>query len=228
MSTITVTGGIKLLEGSITAAFIPATVSFQTSTINNADLTIYTFSSQAIGTAEADRKVVVGVSGHGSTASARSISSMTIGGVSATLLVASVNSAESQYITELWQAPVPTGSTGDVVITFNATMGYVGIGSYAVTGATLSAHATALDTVGDPLSTTIDVPAGGVLIGACGDNAAGFIWTGITEKYDEILGAGEAHSGASDAFATIQTGLAVTCLGSGARERFALASFGPA
>ena len=78
------------------------------------DLTTYTFSAMPIGTAEANRRVIICV---GQRSTNPVVSSMTIGGVAATQ-DASVNSSFNEA--EIWSAVVPTGTTADVVVTFAA------------------------------------------------------------------------------------------------------------
>lgn len=69
----------------------------------------YTFTAADFGTADATRLVIAAISTAGSNPSA-----VTLGGVSATL---TVESSVSNSSAEIWQAIVPTGATGDVVIT---------------------------------------------------------------------------------------------------------------
>ena len=139
------------------------------------------------------------------------------------------NSTDDAYTTEIWQAPVPTGTTGNVVVTFNNMMGNAGIGIFRVLGAASSSHATATDNDSNPMTATINVPANGVLIGCAGENnSATYTWTNLTEKYDEGTGNTETHTGASDAFLSTQSNLAITCDQTvGNRPRLVLASWGP-
>ena len=62
------------------------------------------------------------------------VNSMTVGGVSATRVADVTNSAEAQYVSELWRADVPSGTTGDIVVTWNSAMSQCGIIAWAVTG----------------------------------------------------------------------------------------------
>lgn len=206
------------------------TVSFQASYTDSSSATTYTFSGASIGTAAADRKVVVGVVGTRAAAGTHTVATMTIGGIAATLVKQQNVSHSDRQTAEIWQAAVPTGTTANIVVTFDAGMRGAGIGVYAVYGAASAAY----DTDGsnaDPMSASIDVPAGGILIGV-GVNANGgtFAWTNLTEKYDELyeaLAPGN-HTGASDAFAYAQTGLTITCDPSavGSDNAMALASWG--
>lgn len=180
------------------------------------DLTTYTFSSQNLGTADASRYIIVGVLSRRA-AGTPSISSLTIGGVSAAAVVAQTNTASGSDIAALYIAAVPTGTTGDIVVTFDAAMLRCAVVAYRAVGiASATASDTDSSTATDP-TCNLDVPAGGFAIGvACTGNAgASFTWTGLTENYDAVIEALNATS-ASDTFVAAQTGLAITANGTGA------------
>jgi len=187
------------------------TLAFQEADNSTSNLTTYTFSGKALGTAASNRQIVVLVSGHGT--SNTTVSTVTVGGVSATELVYAQQATGTQ-IKAIWIASVPTGTTGDVVVTFAAGKGSCGIGVYALYGASSSAHATQTDTTysTDTVSVSIDVPAGGVCfaIGTGTAIDASTTWTGLTEDYDAVEESGNRHTGASDLFASAQTGLTVS------------------
>ena len=224
----------QLIGFGVSVASAAATVTFTDSSVDATDATTYTFSTQSIGTASADRKVVVAADTAGGAASADGISSMTIAGESATQVIATIAPLGDETQVELWQADVPTGTTADIVVTWNGAHGRCGISVWGVTGA-LSA---ATDTLEDNSSTTaetgtIDVPAGGVLIAAVVHTATGtktHAWTGPTEAYDEEVETNVGHGGASAAYAAAQTGLTVTATFSAAVDQGAMvaASWGPA
>lgn len=211
-----------------------AIVTFTASAVSISDLTAYTFSGVAIGTASADRKVVVAVGTAAGVAAADGVASITVGGISATLVVQTVPPLGDEAQVELWQADVPTGTTADIVVTWNGAHSRCGIGVWAVTGAGTGATDTVEDNSGTASETgTIDVPAGGVLIAAVVHGGASVIthtWTGPTERYDETIEGNDAHSGASLAYATAQTGLTVTATFSTAVDVGAMvgAAWGPA
>ena len=202
------------------------TVAFTAAAVDTVNATAFTFSGHSLGAAEANRKIVITVFGVGTTASSRLVSTLTIGGVSATLAIAVQNSTEDHYACEIWYATVPTGTTGDVVVTWNAAMGNCAIGAFRVIGAAITDHANASDNDSDPLTANINVPAGGILIGGGGEDAvATFTWTNITEAYDEAVEGNQRHTGASKEFTALQDALAIT-LDPSATDR--LASWGPA
>lgn len=209
-------------------SFVPfnnvVTISFRATYVSSSTLTTYSFMACDLGTAAANRKIVVGIKdGIGN---AVTISSVTIGGISASQVAVVTSSGDT---TAIWQADVPTGTTGDIVVTFSGANSRCGIAVYAVYGAAAAAHATATS-IATPLSTSIDVPAGGILIGVAGSRNAGstWIWTNLIEDYDQSLST-SSFTGASDAFASLQTALTVTCANSGSTTvpQMVLASFGP-
>lgn len=186
----------------------------QAPAIDLSDATTYTFSSQNLGTASADRYIIVATASRGLGAT-RSISSATIGGVSATKVAEVANTGGGNTSTTcLLIAAVPSGTTGDVAITYDSGMLRCGIGMWAATALTSATPTdTATSTADDPTESTLDVNAGGFAI-AVGytANQATTTWTGLTEKYDaQDLGEGITHSGASDTFASAQTNLTITC-----------------
>lgn len=165
-----------------------------------------TAAAMAIGPADADRWVVVAAVLVNFTSS--SISSMTIGGVSATLLNAYDPTGDIR--TEFWKAAVPTGTTADVVVTLNAGSAYqIGVATYYATG-----EPTLHDSAGDEVITSlrldvaIDVPAGGAVLAITGNEATGNLdtWTGVTA--DSTDNTARHHTASADGL-SVQTGRAV-------------------
>jgi len=206
---------------------IPATVTYIGNTLDTVDRTTYTFASHSLGTAAADRKIVVATYGQRASVS---VSTLTVNGVSASLVKAQQVSSADRTV-EIWQAAVPTGTTGDIVVTFSGgASAHCSVGVWAVYGATSAAHAM-LGNSSNPSTGTINVPAGGVLIAASvNNNASTNTWTGPTEKFDATLETNTGQSGASDAYAATQTGLTVTATYSAGatQQSLAAASWGPA
>tara|TARA_R110000764_G_scaffold1253_2_gene4852 strand:+ start:7048 stop:7797 length:750 start_codon:yes stop_codon:yes gene_type:complete len=214
------------------AGAVPVEVSLTANAINAATSTAYTFSSQALGAAVSDRIIVVGGF---STNAVRTVSSVTIGGVSAAQIVAATNSGGEQCA--LWQASVPSGTTGDVVWTWSGAEVGMGIGVWRIVNAAASAHASSGVTGASALSSTLDIPANGAAIaysGAASVNRTA-TWTGLTERFDENgIEDGSTsgnHTGASLAFETVQSGLTIQMTLSGGSIRnpvLTMASWGPA
>lgn len=188
---------------------------FQATTIQGAS-TIYTFSTQALGSASATRRVIVGI-GLIATA-ARTISSVTIGGVSATEVDTAADSNNFAYRTSMYIADVPTGATGDVVVT----------ASGACLGCSLSVWAAYDLTSGTKVdsdkaqsfTSPINVPsvstsADGIAVGMATylreTGTAAFGWTNLTERSDTQATVSGSSYGASAADAgTSGSGIAAS------------------
>lgn len=192
---------------------------FLTSAGDSSNATTYTFSSQSLGDAASDRVIVVQAAG--SSTGTGGVASLTIGGVSATLIdeQATSNPADT---TSMWYAEVPTGTTGDVVVTFNALNARCGIGLWRLTGVTVTPYDTGKDT--DPAtsganpvaSTTIDVETGGIIIASAYSSNSGtttpptYAWTGITENYETVAESKSVVSGGLNSSGTAATGKTIT------------------
>lgn len=191
-----------------------ATVSLTYHVTQDAAHTTYTFTAAAIGSAAADRCVVVGVGGVNG--SSRTISSVTIGGVSATSIAFVEGSGGGAFVPSgLFAAVVPTGTTGDVVVTYSGAASRASIGVWAAYN--VVACTTPTDTVtsvANPQTGLIDISAGGIAIGyshVFGAGSPTFTWTNLTENFDEVVGVSAgSQSGASAQFAGAQTNLAIT------------------
>lgn len=139
------------------------------------DLTVYTFASQNLGTASADRNIVVAATGRQSTA--QTITAVTVGGVSATQLG---TRGLSQNPLGIWMAAVPTGTTGDIVVTFSGAMLRCAVGLWAVTGgASLSNSDFGTDT-----ADVTGAANGFIVAAACNTGSVTFTWTNATERFD--------------------------------------------
>jgi len=199
----------------------PATISFESSAIYSAGTTASTtFSSQALGSAAATRQIIVG-SSQGS--GGANITAMTVGGDSATKLL---RVTDNGFQAELWWLEKPTGTTGDVVIAVDVDSEFITCAIWALYNASTTANATASASNADPLSTTIAVPAEGVVVAqSCYNASVSVTWTGPTEDFDAYDT--HTHSGASLAYATAQSPLTVISdQGAGSiREALAVASF---
>ena len=103
-------------------------MTYQTAAQSPSDLTTYTFSSQAIGTASSNRRVIIGTVGF---AGIRTVSSLTVGGISASLVK---RQQQGSVTAEIWIATVPTGTTADVVVTWSGGQTRCAIAVWSATG----------------------------------------------------------------------------------------------
>jgi hypothetical protein len=120
-----------------------------------------TFTSQNIGTADPTRIVVVALD-HGPN-SGVSVTSVTIGGVTATQ-APSADSGGSGVRSDIWYLAVPTGTTANIVVTA-ATETRCALGVYSVVGATAHFSVAIGNFTASSVTTlsasAVTVPAGG-------------------------------------------------------------------
>jgi hypothetical protein len=179
--------------GASAAATVAYTDKAATNVAGNA-----TFNSFGIGTAAANRYVVIAVTSYVSTPSA-----VTVGGISATLVKQQIN---SDMTAQMWIAAVPTGTTATVIVTKSGGA-YINIIGWALTNLTNSgaASSTAGATASGSAMTLATVPAGSVVIAAAATQQASqtVSWTNINKDADNnpaltLGGASIAKVGAAD------------------------------
>jgi hypothetical protein len=156
-------------------------------------LTTYTYSNEPLGDASADREIIGTFTFCRTSATAPAVSGVTIGGVSADIWVSDILTSTHSARACLFSANVPTGATGDVVVT-------VGTGCEGPVLALwrMSKHKsrTPNDTDSNvntdtPRIISLDVPQGGLVVAAhSGVNNAGptdsHTWNaGADEHYDQ-------------------------------------------
>lgn len=128
--------------------------------------TTYTFTSKSLGTASASRRIAVLIGG---VASSRTVSSVTVAGVSLSFVA---RYAHNTVTEELWMGSVPSGTSGNVVVTWDNTNSYTSIDVFACYG--LSSNTPIATQTWEPLdfpgkNVTITSVAGGfVIAGSCG------------------------------------------------------------
>lgn len=178
---------------------------FLQTTSDTTDTNIYTFAAQNIGTADVGRFIIVSVLSR-KTGASTTISTVTIGGISATIVKQVSNAVTNTDVAGIVIASVPTGTTGDVVVTFGATMSRCIIAVYRAVGINnpFTANANASSTANDPTA-AIAVPSNGFEIGA-GLSAASSsaTWTGLTEDFDNVIEGAVTATGASKLFTLTQ------------------------
>jgi hypothetical protein len=197
------------------------------------DLTTYTFSSAALGTASGftARKILVGVAGSSASGSAATVSSVTVNSVSAASVAGIIPNGTDGYRMESWIATVPSGDTGDIVVVWSTGMRECSLIVYA------------LDNVGQIIDVRTDISsnpdvslntvANGCFATWAISSGAGtntHSWTNATEDSDNDFSAGSNFSftGASVS-STSKQAVTVTCTPSGSSSRHGqiAVSFGP-
>lgn len=197
----------SLLFGSQSNSNITLT-SVATPAANTTSQTTYTFSSVSFGTEASDRVTIVGFVSRAN-ASGRGINSVTINGVSATYAnVGSFTDASNSDFAGIYYAENPTGTTGDVVITFNAAMLRCSLQVLKMVGQVSSApYNIAADNTGDPLDGNVNVVSGGCAYGVSSflSGSTNASWTGLTESIDATLSGTHQWSTALDNFVAAET-----------------------
>lgn len=201
--------------GAASTQLTPASISYITNAASSSGLTNYTFSTQSIGTAATGRRIIVIASGY-STTGGRTLSSVTIGGNAATSIVTASDSggAVNSQLSGIFILQVDAGTTADIVVNFSGGMGGCDIGVFAAYDLLSSTATDTGSSVANPMTDTIDISAGGICVAGCETyttGSSGHTWTNLTERYDATQQTQLYYTGASDAFASAQSALAVTC-----------------
>lgn len=136
--------------------------------------TTYTYSSANLGAASARRFILVGYMAR--SASTFVASSISVGGISATIL------GQNQIggtVTGFAIALVPTGASGDVVVTYGGTMVASGISVWSLTNL-VSDSPVSNGLVSN--SATISIPKGGAAFAVNFNNSSVRTWSGVTSN----------------------------------------------
>ena len=155
--------------------------------------TTVTYSSLSFGAAASNRIIAVAVVNRANN-TIPTVSSMTIGGGSATQ-VASAQATDSGdfFAGDIWQAAVPTGTSGNVAITYSAASLRSGIDLYRIvtttpTAASANGVAPGASATNAPVSTTVTIPSGGAALSIYGLRGAqsstpSITWTNATSDF---------------------------------------------
>jgi hypothetical protein len=196
--------------------------SYQTQDLIVENFSTFTFSAKAFGTAASDRIVIVSVVGSGG--SAGTISSVTIGGVSAAILV---QASDASLTGGIAAAAVPTGTTGNVVVTMSTTREGCAVGIWSATGH-VSASAVAVGSNTDLSTLVLPAESGGFVIAMCtnfNSPSRQATWTGATENFDDDASIAARHSGASETVPLASVSVQPTLSGAATSKVFVAATF---
>ena len=167
---------------------------------DNTGQTTYTWSSRnfAIGPADSTRKIGIVIGSRGGAATP-TVSSVTVNGsISAAPVVEGRNviASTSVDLVSIWDAPVPTGTTATISVTFTGAMVRAGCAVFSILGSngvTPSGGAVAHDDTNNDSTGTITVPVGGgsIIGGVNNTGTANVIgttnWTADTAVTPAIL-----------------------------------------
>ena len=178
------------------------TKSYIGSAANASNLTTYTFSSVSLGTEPNSRYVVVCVGGWSGSTATRTVSSLTIGGISATALT----NPATQYAGAIYGLNVAARTTADIVVTFSAVINNAVIFVYAVDNlnstTAVDAKNSFLSSASSTSVTPTTSPNGIVIAHAFAGPSATSIssWSGVTQDFASTIET--APEGAASAVAT--------------------------
>lgn len=198
-----ITAGTPVVYGG---TFSQSTCSYASTANDGTNATTYTFTAAGIGTAASDRDVIVCIVSSGTGTTALAVSTVTIGGVSATRVGLGATEGTTDYkVLTFYRAAVPTGTTANIVVTMSREATFCRYVAYAAYN--LGAEDTTLwDTSYYPTLTSNTLEnmrnrAGGTVISAVfgTDGSATWTWTGLTETLDAVFGA--TNRSISSAFA---------------------------
>lgn len=205
------------LKPIISLSSVPAEVEYIGGVNIETNLSTYNFNGQAIGSAEADRFVILGVQGTESSG-ASDITSVTCNGNAMTLL-AGVLTANGANAIAFYGIYLATGTTADFVVTFANTRGNAGIVVYK---ATKLQSSTPVDTdtnapagAATDAPVTIDKPSSGFVIALSlmyNTGAGTCTWTNLAEDFDgsPMAGSNGHQSGASEEIVSGSSGVTIT------------------
>lgn len=187
-------------------------LTYQTNATDSSDLTTYTFAAQAIGNPGDRDYVLVALYGSCIGTPGATISTVTIGGVSATQSIISIGnnaSNTSSFVCGIYSAAVPSGTTADIVVTYSLGMAKAGVSVYTIKGnasitPTATNHFENTSATQSNLNTT--TPSGNSVVLAAVYYGSGadvtVTWAGLTKR-DELYWDSNANaSSASAAFST--------------------------
>lgn len=217
-------------SGMLMADDAPKAFGVTDTNFSTSELAAYTFAAQNLGAEHARRKIILAIAAI-SGATSRTLSSVTIGGVLATIVATRINSGNSRNgHTAIAIANVPAGATGDVVVTWSGTMLNTMIGVYRALKFNSSIPHAVAPAVDDDNqnSMTLNLPDQGCIVAARAlITGTSGTWTGVTEDADQATGDGDSLSVAGQGLLAAQTGRGVVSShGGGSSSRFCCASFG--
>jgi hypothetical protein len=170
------------------------------------------YGTVAIGDPAPSRVLIITLTGASGTAG-RSHTGVTIGGVAATLVVSRTNTSGTCYPISIWYLPYTTGTTANLTSTSTANLGTQRATVYAaynlVSSTPFSSNGvTSGSGTATSYSTTVNVPADGILFGIAQTGINGPVLTNLTSIYT-YLESGDTNIGA-DLYLPAQTGRTIT------------------
>lgn len=201
---------------------------FVAATVDTTDTTNYTFASQTL---YESMLVCAGRMG----AATQGVSSLTVGGVGATLVVAQLN-PDNEVYSSIWMVSGVTPGSGSIVVNGSAASTKCSIATYETTNRAATAHHTAsagFASGGADPSASLNIPSGGFAVGYALEinESVTWTWTGLsTEDVDATIEGASTHTAAHQNSMTVETGRTITAARSATTNKGSLVtcSFAPA
>lgn len=184
-------------------AAVPS-ISYQTEASNATGGSTYTFTNQAIGTADPTRCIIVGVMGKANAASSTSVSSATAGQIA---LIPAIDFSEGTagtgYVGFI-RGRVPQGTTANITVNFSALMSRAAVGIWAAYNLTNCGPATTAQSSASPGVVSLNTRLGDIITAVAFNNTgSSMAWAGVTERFDDAGFGG--NGGGADTITTVPT-----------------------
>jgi hypothetical protein len=194
-----------ILASNLFSGVLPAEVTFLGSDVGTDNTSSYSWTSVNFGAAASDRFLVVAVYGDAGSTNAN-VNSVTIGGVSASLLGTAVGNGTTAQC-QFWGAIVPTGTSGTIAISFSATRASAAYGLWSISKLLSTTPVDSYSDTDSTLSGSVSVVNSGVLLAAASvRDVTSFSWTGVSENFDSQVESVSTVTGGSLALAGTASG----------------------
>lgn len=175
----------------------PFDLSFLSVQFSASDLSTYTFSTVGFGAADADRKIAFAFFVPKGDPPV-TVTSVTIGGVTASF-VTNTDASATAATGFIYEAAVPTGTTGDIVVTLSGGPAIRCIGGvWRIISGTSSSGQKNASSSASGLAVTVTIPSGGVGIYASYNAASSSYaaWNNLdAEDFDQVVETTRAAAG---------------------------------
>ena len=190
------------------ALVTPISVTFKSFTQDTSYASPVTWSSAAIGSADANRVVVAIVTTGNAVTPPSPVSGVTIQGIAATL---AVSNTIGRFHSSMWYASVPTGTTATIVATIPGGAKAAGLALYTLTGMPwITADQTGYDpntSFASSFSTTFDVHANGAALYGFATSISPPAPTYTGAARDEVNQIGSTDTNSAGSFTTASDAL---------------------
>lgn len=151
-----------------------------------------TFSAAAVGPAHPNRRVYL--CAFWKSAASRTLNTITVNGNAATIAVQHTSPVTFSGAAIACRALV-NGDTADLYVELSGNVTRIGLAVLVSYGHSTSSTDTASASEAASNDVSVDVPLGGLVIGAASNGTTTATWTGITEKFDDVITGSARGSG---------------------------------